>query len=82
MEPCCEVCGINKWKNYPFQNIAEIEPMKGNKTKLEIIDFRVLCPNSHTHTRTRFRSIKGCHFSKNESDIQKKKIRLQLKKMF
>lgn len=76
MEPCSEVCGINNWKNYPFQNIDEIDPMKGNKTNLEISDFCILSLNYcyvHTRTCSCFRSIKGSHSLKNESDIYKKK---------
>lgn len=73
-EPCCEICGIKTWKNFPFQNIAEIDHIDHDKTKSGVKDLRVICPNCHAHTTTRFHSVKKNHPSKKEFAVDKKNL--------
>lgn len=72
--PRCEVCGIEEWFGTPFVNIAEKDHIDGNKQNNTHENFRVLCPNCHSHTTTRFSLIKDTHPSKNEVSLTKKNL--------
>lgn len=50
----CEVCEITSWQGVPITEILEIYHINGDKNHNSVNNLRLICPNCHGHTLTRF----------------------------
>jgi 5-methylcytosine-specific restriction endonuclease McrA len=69
----CESCSITVWNGIPFVNIAEKDHIDGNKKNNDINNLRMLCPNCHSHTTTRF-SIGNISEEQNQTTLSTKNL--------